>query len=69
MSEVRQRLTDNFVQNWNSRLLDSSRASCYRNISLFGHKLYLECVTVKKIRIALSRLRTSSHRLEIEAGR
>ena len=25
-------------------------------------------VTVKKIRIALSRLRTSSHRLEIEAG-
>ena len=69
MSEVRQRLTDNFVQNWNSRLLDSSRASCYRNISLFGHKLYLECVTVKKFRIALSRLRTSSHRLEIEAGR
>ena len=68
MSEVRQRLTDNFVQSWNSRLLDSSRASCYRNISLFGHKLYLECVNVKKFRIALSRLRTSSHCLEIEAG-
>ena len=68
MSEVRQRLTDNFVQNWNSRLLDSSRASCYRNISLFGHKLYLGCVTVKKFRIALSRLKTSSHRLETEAG-
>ena len=66
MSEVRQRLTDNFVQNWNLRLLDSIRASCHRNISLFGHKLYLECVTVKKFRIAsLSCLRTSSHRLRL----
>ena len=69
MSEVRQRLTDYFVQNWNSRLLDSSQALCYRNISVFGHKLYLECVTAKKFRIALSSFRTSSHSLEIEVGR
>ena len=69
LSELRQRLTDNFVQNWNGRLQDSSRAICYKNISDFGFKQYLECVTVKKFRNALLRLRTSSHRLEIESGR
>ena len=42
---------------------------CYRNISMFSSKMYLECVTVRKFRFALARLRTSSHRLEIEASR
>ena len=67
-SLVRQRLTDNFIQNWNARINESTRASCYKNIS-FSFKTYLDTVTVKKFRIALSRLRTSSHRLEVEAGR
>ena len=65
---LRQRVTDNFVQNLNAGLQDSSLALFYRNVSDFSFKLYLECVTVKKFLIAVSRLRTSSHRLEIESG-
>ena len=37
---VKQRLTDQFIQNWNSRLNDSTRALFYRNFS-FGYKIYL----------------------------
>ena len=33
------------------------------------HQLYLEVVKVKKYRIAMSKLRVSSHRLEIEVER
>ena len=69
ISLVRQRLTDNFIQNWNARINESTRASCYKNISSFSFKTYLDTVTEKKFRIALPRLRTSSHRLEVEAGR
>ena len=35
---VKKRLTDQFIQNWNSRLNDSTRALFYRNFS-FGYKL------------------------------
>ena len=31
MSLVRQRLTDHFIQNWNSRINESTRALCYKN--------------------------------------
>ena len=69
LSEVRQRLNDNFIQNWCSRIHDSSRAMSYKHISIFGFNPYLEFVTVKKFCIALSRLRMFSHRLAIESGR
>ena len=38
---AKQRLKDTFVQNWNSRLNDSSRARFYRNFNTFGYKTYL----------------------------
>ena len=60
---------DTFIQLWNSELNDSSRALFYRNISGFGFQPYLDVVQVKKFRTALSRLRLSSHRLEVEMGR
>ena len=66
---VKQRLQDNFIQNWNSRLTDSSRAILYTSISSFHFQNYLNVVKVKKYRNAFSRLRCSSHRLEIESGR
>ena len=69
MSSMKQRIRDVFVQNLNSRLSDSSRALFYRNISKFEFKSYLKCVNVQKFRIALSQLRLSSHRLNIEVGR
>lgn len=41
----------------------------YRNFNTFGYKTYLDIITTEKFRFALSRLRVSSHRLEIETGR
>ena len=41
----------------------------YRNIASFDLQYYLEVVNVKKFRVVMSRLRVSSHRLEIETGR
>ena len=69
LSEVKVRLHDNFVQNWNTRINESSRANFYSIFSKLEHQLYLEVVKVKKYRIAMSKLRVSSHRLEIEVGR
>ena len=66
---VRQRLTDNFIQNWNSRLENSSRALFYKNIASFRLQPYLKACNIKKFRFSLSRLRMSSHRLNIESGR
>lgn len=65
----KRRLKDNFVQNWNSEINDSSRAVFYKTFSNFSFQTYLDIVTVKKYRTALSRIRVSSHRLEVEAGR
>ena len=64
----KQRVKDNFIQLWNSELSDSTWTLFYRNISDFGFQSYLD-VQVKKFRIALSRLRMSSHRLEVEMGK
>ena len=69
LSIVKQRLEDTFVQNWNFRLNDSSRALFYRNLNNFGFKSYLDIVTTEKFRYSLTRLRLSSHRLEVETGR
>ena len=65
----KQRLRDNFIQGWNEQLEESSRANTYKINAEFSFKNYLDFVTVRKFRYALTRLRVSSHRLEIEAGR
>ena len=69
MKIFKQRLQDNFVQEWHHRLNDSSRALFYREIASFDFKDYLDVVNVRKFRTALTKLRTSSHRLEVEVGR
>ena len=69
LSEMKLRLKDNFVQNWQSRLADSSKARFYSLFSTFDHQLYLQQVNIKKFRVALSKLRVSSHRLEVEVRR
>ena len=66
---MKQRLTDNFIQDWQARLNDSSRANFYTNICSFRFQPYLDCINVSKYIQAVSKLRTSSHRLAIEAGR
>ena len=69
LSLFKQRLTDNYVQTWHERLDNSSRANFYINIAGFRSKADLNSVKLLKIRNSLGRLRVSSHRLEIEAGR
>ena len=44
MSVLKQRLTDNYVQNWSSRLDNSSRALFYRSIASFKFQPYLEYI-------------------------
>ena len=58
-----------FIHDWHSRLDLSSRASLYCNLSnIFCYKL-LDSISLVKVRIALTRLRTAAHRLVIETGR
>ena len=57
---VKQRLNDNFVQNWNDRLNQSTRATFYHAFADFKFQPYLNIVNVSKFRIALTQLRVSS---------
>ena len=57
------------MQDWNSRIVESSRANFYSLFLNFEHQLYLEALNVKIFRVAMTKLRVSSHRLEIEVGR
>ena len=67
--ELKQRLQDVYVQNWFSEINNSSRAKSYVLFANFKLQPYLCDVNIVKFRKALTRLRLSSHRLEIEAGR
>lgn len=69
LTVFKQRVKDNYIQEWNTRINDSSRALFYKTISTFEYQYYLDCITITKFRVALTRLRVSSHRLEVEAGR
>lgn len=69
ISLLKQRLTDTFIQNWQERLDTSTRANFYKHIAIFQFQPYLDKVNVRKFNQAFSRLRMSSHRLEIESGR
>ena len=66
---VKQRINDNFTQNWESRLDDSSRALFYNSIRSFDFQPYLAVCNINKYRSALCKFRMSAHRLEIETGR
>ena len=57
------------MQDWKRRIAESSRAIFYSLFSNFEHQLYLEAVNVKKFRVAITKLRVSSHWLETEVGR
>ena len=69
ISLLKQRLTDTFIQNWLARLGESSRADFYKTFARFQMQPYLEKVNICIFSKAFSKLRVSSHRLEIEAGR
>ena len=58
----KQRLQDHFSQGWTSRLAESSRANFYSLFSSFEHQFNLDFVKLKKFRVAMTKLRTVSHR-------
>ena len=66
---VKQRLHDQFCQIWHEELENSSRALFYRNISDLHFLEYLDFITIRKFRVAFTKLRASSHRPEVETGR
>ena len=57
------------MQTWAAEIEDSSRASLYRLFANFDVAFYLNHITIKKFRVALAKLRLSSHNLEVESGR
>ncbi len=69
LSILKQRLTDNFIQNWNSRLLESSRSIFYRHFANFAYQPYLDIISIRKFRVSFTKLRVCSHRLAVETGR
>jgi len=58
-----------FVYNWNTDINDSTRARCYILYADFRFQPYLNWINIDKTRVALSLLRVSAYRLEIETGR
>jgi dimeric dUTPase (all-alpha-NTP-PPase superfamily) len=66
---VRQWLSDQFIQKWESDLNNSSKGQIYRLFkSHFGREKYLEILPAK-IRKTFIKFRTLNHRLPIEIGR
>lgn len=65
----KQRIKDCYVQNWHMEINNSTKASTYIFFAEFSFKMYLDTVSIQKYRIAMTRLRVSSHRLEVETGR
>lgn len=67
---IKQRILDTYYQRWYSDINNSPRLQSY---CIFKHNFqteqYLDCIKENKYRVALSRLRTSSHSLLIETGR
>ena len=69
LSLVKQRIKDNFIQNWNERISNMSRSYLYTHMSCFQFQTYLDILMIDKFRTSFTKLRVSSHRLFIETGR
>ena len=68
--KIRQTCYNSFKNSWKSDLLEKPKLRTYRLLKdNFGTEKYLSLVTKKKFRNAITRLRSSSHTLEIERGR
>ena len=54
LSMAKQRLTDNFLQSWQERLNNSSRAIFYSAVSKIQFQPYLDNINILKFSQALS---------------
>ena len=67
---IKQRILDQYYQSWYRNINNSRRLSTYcRFKHSFNLEPYLDTIYERKFKIALTRFRLSSHRLEIERGR
>ena len=70
LQPIKQRILDMYHQQWYTQINNSPRLDTY---CLFKHSFnletYLDTIKEPKYRLALTRLRTSSHSLSIETGR
>ena len=67
---IKQRILDHYYLAWYGNINNSERLSSYcRYKHTFNEELYLDAIHERKIKIPLSRFRSSSHNLEIERGR
>ena len=69
LSTFKQRLNDNFIQNWRDQINGSTHANFYTAIAQFQFQTTLENINIYKYFQAMSKLRMPSHRLAIESGR
>ena len=66
----KQRVKDNYLQEWHSNVDISSKLSNYKCFkSVFEYEDYLNVVNIRKYCVALSRFRCGNHKLPIETGR
>ena len=66
---VKQRLLDQFIQNWNTEVFESSKALNYRIYKTkFEFEEYFNILSQKQAKI-ICRFRTTNHHLPIETGR
>ena len=64
------RLKEHLTSELRTQLENCSKLAIYSTFkSRFEPELYLKCVTIRKHRVALSKLRLSNHALKIETGR
>ena len=54
----KQRITDNFTQNWHSRLENSTRARSYLTFANFQYQKYLDILSIVKYRKKLKPIMT-----------
>ena len=58
LCELKQRLTDNFIQEWNATIRDKDRYFPYRNVkSIFEPEQYLSALEIYCFRVGLCQLR------------
>ena len=70
LHDFKKRLIDCSLQEWTAELNSNSRLSEYKLFKInFDAEYYLSCVKTRKYRIALCKLRCSSHNFAIEKGR
>ena len=68
--EIKQSILDQYYQSWYSDINNSQRLASYSRIKhSFESESYLDYISERKYKIALSKFRLSSHNLEIETGR